>query len=373
MQSIKQKLGEFIERVERRNTNLRYGIDDVRGISNTKEIQPTKADVSERSFSRFQIVKPHEFVFNRRTTRMGEKIGIGYNNLREPFIATEDYVVFRVIDESILLPDYLNIFFRRPEFDRYSRWDSWGSATEFFNWEEMCDVRINIPPLCIQQKYVDVYNAMLANQQTYEKGLEDLRLICDAYIEQLKHDVQFSAIGDFISSVDEKNSDCKVTLAQGVNVDKVFIPAKRIATNTASTKIVRNGQFAYNKVMKSNGTKLPIALRDGEDCFVSGSYQVFEVTRSDKLLPEYLMMWLSRAETQRYAGFISWGSTRDVLQFDTLCEITIPVPDIKTQQYIVNIYTVYQLRREINGQLKTQIKDLCPILIKGSLEDSRIL
>lgn len=144
---IKKKLGEYIERVERRNSNLQYGINDVRGISNNKEIQSTRANISDRSFNRFQIVEPYEFVFNRRTTRMGEKLGLGYNNIGQIFIVTEDYVVFRVLDESVLLPDYLNVFFRRPEFDRYARWDSWGSATEFFNWEEMRDVPITVPPL----------------------------------------------------------------------------------------------------------------------------------------------------------------------------------------------------------------------------------
>lgn len=150
----KQKLGQYIERVERRNSNLQFGIDDVRGISNTKEIQSTKADISDRSFNRFQIVEPHEFVFNRRTTRMGDKLGLGYNNIGETFIVTEDYVVFRVRDENILLSDYLNIFFRRPEFDRYARWDSWGSATEFFNWEEMRDVPITVPSLPVLFKLI---------------------------------------------------------------------------------------------------------------------------------------------------------------------------------------------------------------------------
>ena len=92
----KEKLGTYIERVERRNDELKFGADDVRGVSNSKEIRPTKADISERSFVRFQIVEPNEFVFNRRTTRMGEKIGLGYNNIGRTFIVTEDYVVFRV-------------------------------------------------------------------------------------------------------------------------------------------------------------------------------------------------------------------------------------------------------------------------------------
>lgn len=370
MGSTKQKLGKYIERVERRNSDLRFGIDNVRGISNTKEIQSTKADISDRSLNRFQIVEPHEFVFNRRTTRMGEKIGLGYNNVGETFIVTDDYVVFRITDESVLLPDYLNIFFRRPEFDRYVRWDSWGSATEFFNWEEMCDVSITIPPLTVQQKYVNVYNAMLANQQAYEIGLEDLKLTCEAYIENLRREMPLTEIAPYIEPIDEKNDGGKVTLAQGVDVNKVFIPAKRVAEDFESGRIVREGQFAYNKVMKANGTKLPIALRKGEPCFVSGSYQVFQVRDNSELLSEYLMMWLTREETQRYMGFISWGSTRDILQFETLGEIRIPIPDIGIQQSIVNIYNVYITRREINEKMKAQIKDICPILIKGSLEEA---
>jgi type I restriction enzyme S subunit len=364
------RLGELIARVEHRNSALCYGIEDVRGITNTKEFRETKADVSCRSFNRFQIVERHEFAFNRRTTRMGEKMAIGYNSIGDKIIVTEDYVVFRVADVTVLLPDYLYIFFRKPEFDRYARWDSWGSATEFFNWEEMCDVPIDLPPLPIQRKYVDVYNAMLANQRAYEQGLEDLKLTCDAYIERLKKEMQLTAIAPFIETVDERNVNGNIKLAQGVNVDKVFIPAKRVADDFKSGRVVRNGQFAYNKVMKCNGTKLPIALRVDEPCFVSGSYQVFQVCKKDILLSEYLMMWLERAETQRYMGFISWGSTRDILQFETLGEIEIPIPPLPIQQSIVNIYTAYIKRREINERLKAQIKDICPILIKGSLEEA---
>jgi type I restriction enzyme S subunit len=369
---IKQKLGKYIERIERRNYDLEYGIDSVRGISNTKEIQQTKADISDRSFTRFQIVKPNEFVFNRRTTRMGEKIGLGYNNIGENFIVTEDYVVFRVADETVLLPDYLNIFFRRSEFDRYVRWDSWGSATEFFNWEEMCDVSIKLPPVQIQQKYVDIYNAMLDNQKVYERGLEDLKLVCDSYIEELRKNTSCEPIGKYLRECDEKNTDLSVTLAQGIDVNMQFIPAKREASDKEGTRIVRNGQFAFNKVVKSNGTKLPIALRRGPDCFISGSYQVFEVMDTEHLLPEYLMLWMARTETQRFCGFNAWGSTRDVFPFEELCKLEFPIPDIEIQQDIVNIYHAYILRKDINEKLKAQIKELCPILIKGSLEEANV-
>lgn len=233
---VKQKLGKYIERVERRNSDLLFGIDDVRGISNTKEIQSTKADISDRSFSRFQIVEPHEFVFNRRTTRMGDKLGLGYNNIGETFIVTEDYVVFRVIDEGTLSPDYLNIFFRRPEFDRYARWDSWGSATEFFNWEEMCDVPITLPPLPVQQKYVDVYNAMLANQRAYESGLKDLNTAIAANIEEFKHTAPRVAVGRLLEEIDTRNRNGAITNVQGISINKEFMPSVANLSTTDLTK-----------------------------------------------------------------------------------------------------------------------------------------
>ena len=121
--------------------------------------------------------------------------------------------------------------------------------------------------------------------------------------------------------------------------------------------------------MKAHNTKLPIALREGPDCVVSNSYQVFEIVDKKKLLSKYLLLWMNRAETQRHAGFISFGTTRDIFSFDDMGEISIPIPDIKTQQSIVNIFLVYQKRSKINEQLKTRIKHICPILIRGSLEE----
>lgn len=368
---MRYKLGELISKSEVRNIDSIYGITDVRGISNNKEIQPTKADVVGRNFDRFRIVDIEEFVFNRRTTRMGEKIGLGFNNTESPFIVTDDYVVFNIIDKTIVNPTYLYMFFNRSEFDRYSRFDSWGSATEFFNWEEMCDVKIDLPPLEIQEKYVAVYKSMLDNQKAYETGLEDLKLVCDATIEKLRRELPCEKIGRYIEQVDERNSDGKVKLAQGVSVDLEFIDAKRVAENYRAGKIVHDGQFAYNKVMKANGTKFPIALRKGPTCFISGSYQVFKVNNEEQLISEYLMMWLSRPEIQRYAGYISWGSTRDVLQWEVLGEIEIPIPPLQTQQSIVDIYNTYITRKKIHEKLKQQIKNICPILIAGAIKEAK--
>lgn len=95
------------------------------------------------------------------------------------------------------------------------------------------------------------------------------------------------------------------------------------------------------------------------------------MTNTNKLLPKYLLLWLNRDETQRYAGFISFGTTRDIFTFDDMKEISIPLPNISIQQSIVDIFACYQARSDINEKLKAQIKDICPILIKGSIEEGK--
>ena len=365
-------LGAYLELCLNKNTNLMYCADDVRGVNNHKQLMQTKADLNGRDLSKFQIVHPGEFVFNHRTSRNGAKFSIAYNDGETPVICTEDYVVFKIREDcqEILSARWLYMFFHRPEFDRYVITHSWGSSTEFYNWEDVQDIELDLPPLSVQQKYVAVYHAMLANQKSYARGLEDLKLVCDAYIEELRRKIPCEAIGQYLEERNEKNIDNKITLFQGVNVDHVFTEPKRIAEDSENGNIVRTGQFAFNKVMKAHNTKLPIALREGEDCVVSSSYQVFEVAKPDKILPKYLLLWFNRDETQRYAGFISFGTTRDIFTFDDIKEIRIPIPDIDIQKSIANIFSCYQTRREINEKLKEQIKEICPILIKGSIEEA---
>ena len=157
----KYKLGELIELSGEVNSDGIYGIDAVRGINNLKEMMKSKADLNGRDLTKFQIVRPGHFVFNHRTSRNGSKFSITYNYDSEPRIFTEDYVVFHIKDDcsNILLKEWLYIYFCRPEFDRYVITNSWGSSTEFYNWEDICAVNIELPPLAIQKKYVDILMA----------------------------------------------------------------------------------------------------------------------------------------------------------------------------------------------------------------------
>jgi type I restriction enzyme S subunit len=212
---------------------------------------------------------------------------------------------------------------------------------------------------------------MLANQRNYERGLDDLKLTCDAYIEDLRRKTPCEKIGPYIKPIDKRNIELTVTLAQGITINKEFAEPKQISSAEKNAKIVQKGQFAYNRATTRNGEKISIAYRTGADCVVSSAYQVFEIIDEKKLFPEYLMIWFKRSEFDRYARYMSKGSAHEFFEFEEMQEVTIPIPNISIQKSIANIYKVYMERRAINEKLKSQIKDICPILIKGSIAEGR--
>ena len=369
----KYKLGELIQIHDERNVELAYGLNDVKGISIQKEFIETKADMSGVALKPYILVKPGCFAYVTVTTRNGEKITIAHNNTNNTYIISSSYIVFRVKRTDLLLPDYLFMYFKRSEFDRYARYNSWGSARETFSWEEMCDIDIELPDIAIQQKYVDIYNAMLENQRCYESALEDLKLVCDAYIEELSKDYQSVTIGQFIFQRDLRNDgSLGVSSVRGIATSKEFINTKADMEGVGlnNYKVVAPGQFAYVPDTSRRGDKISLALNISENTYLVSSISIVFDTQKDVLLPEYLMLFFVRSEFDRYARFHSWGSARETFDWSEMCDVQIPIPDIKIQQYIVNIYTAYLLRKEINEQLKTQVKDVCPILIKGSLEEA---
>lgn len=366
------KLGLYIEQSDSRNADSLYGADSVVGLSTQKQIINTKADLSGVNLTSYKLMPPKAFAYVPDTSRRGDKASLAYNISNETYLVSSISVVFFVRDSSDLLPDYLYMYFNRPEFDRYARYNSWGSARETFSWEEMCDIDIELPDIAIQQKYVDIYNAMLANQHCYESGLEDLKLAVDAIIDQYKHTSPRIALRDLLIDVDVRNTNETVTSVYGVTMSKKFVPsvANLDGVNLSRYKMVSPNQMACNFMHVGRDESLPIAINNIDGTIaVSPAYFVFDM-RSDKCLVEYIMMWLSRKESGRYCWYISDTSVRSGFSLECFYDIEIPVPDIQVQQYIADIYIVYQLRREINEQLKKQIKDICPILIKGSVEEA---
>ena len=369
----KYKLGKLIKQCDERNTNNDYFADDVRGISTEKSFIATKANLNGVRLTSYKIVKHGEFAYVADTSRRGDKIALAFNSTKNEILISSIYTVFRVNKTNLLDADYLFMYFNRPEFDRLSRFNSWGSARETFSWDEMCDIEINLPPIDIQQKYVAVYNAMLANQQSYERGLEDLKLTCETLIDDYKHKAPKISVGDILHEVDNRNTDNSITDVQGINITKQFMPsvANTTGVDLSKYKVVQKGQFAFSGMQTGRDKCIRIALlHEDTPIIISPAYSVFEMKRED-ILAEYVMMWFSRKEVDRLGWFMSDASIRTNLDMERFHEIQIPVPDLEVQKSIVEIYQVYNSRKEINEKLKTQIKDLCPILIKGSIEEAQ--
>ena len=270
--------------------------------------------------------------------------------------------------------DYFFIMLKCEEQDRYFWFHADASVRDGMSWSDFCDVEITVPDIPTQQKYVDIYKAMVANQQSYERGLEDLKLTFEGYMDTLRHQHTPKPIGEYLELVETTNESLQYGIddVMGVSIEKKFIPTKAdmMGVNLKPYYVIQPNEFAYVMVTSRNGGKISIALNDSNDTYIcSSSYVVFKSKDVEKLWPQYLMLYFARAEFNRYARFCSWGSAREMFDWSEMQSVEIPIPDIKLQKAIASIYNVYIDRKRINEQLKVQIKDICPILIRGSLEE----
>lgn len=364
MALTKYKLGELIEQ-RREKYNEKENLP-IYGVSKEGFIPPKQVDVDT---SIYNVYYKNDFVFN--PARM-ELNSIALNLFHEKAMCSSLYEIFYVVREDILLPEYLNMFIKRDEFARKCWFEAIGSARNYFRISNLSEFEIDLPPLAIQQKYVDVYNAMLENQKSYERGLDDLKLVCDAYIEDLRRKIPCEKIGKYIKEKNDRNIDKSIAIVMGLSTKKEFREAQSRVNREelGKYKIVTPDDIAF--VPTTDTWKvLAFALNTyKKKLVVSPIYTVFCVNK-DILLPEYLAVWLSRTEFDRYARFHSWGSARENFSFEEMKEVSIPIPDLDVQRAIVDIHEVYKHRKAINEKLKERIKDICPILIKGAVEESK--
>lgn len=371
MALTKYKLSELINLCELKNDELKYDIPDVKGISIQKIFIETKANMEGVSLKPYYLVQPDDFAYVTVTSRNGEKITLAHNTTDKTYIISSSYIVFRVNRTDLLLSDYLFMYFNRPEFDRYSRFNSWGSARETFSWDDMCDMDIDLPPIEIQQKYVDVYNAMLANQQSYECGLDDLKLTCNAYIDKLKHNRTLVEIGNFIQQVNNKNIDNQEYRFAGLSMDNYFIDSIADDTELDFTKykIVEPNEYGAVLMKVGRDARLTIARNTSNERYlISPAYYTFRITG---IMPEYFMTCVNRPEFERRSWFSCDTSARGSLSWDEFMKLKIPNATDEEQSIISKLYKMQVVRIEINEKLKSQIKNICPILIKGSIEEGR--
>lgn len=370
MELTEVKIGDLIKVVDERNTQK---IDNFYGINIDKEFIPTKANTDNLDSSKYKIVEKNRFVFSGMQTGRDECIRISLYQGQKPVIVSPAYTTFEVKKEASILSEYLNLFFHSRERDRLGWFLSDSSIRSNLDWDSFCNITIYLPSIEIQQKYVDIYNAMIANQKAYESGLEDLRLLLDSLLNNYKKTAKREKLSCLLTEVDQRNFDGRVNDLKGINILKQFMNSVASTTGVdfKKYKIVKKNQLAFSGMQTGRDECIRIALsKNQEPIIISPAYTVFNVN-TEEVAPEYIMMWFSRKEIDRYGWFLSDSSIRSNLDLDRFLDIEIPVPSTKEQSSLVSIYSAYSLRRQLNEQLKEQIKNICPILIKGSIEEAR--
>ena len=369
MRLKKYKLGELIELCDERNSDNQYKLSDVKGISTEKAFIDTKANMDGVSLESYKVVNPREFSYVSDTSRRGDKIALAFNNSNKAVLISSIYTTFKCNRNDLLIPEFLFMFFNRPEFDRYARFNSWGSARETFSWEDFCDIDITLPSIEQQRKYVDIYLAHQNNLAVYQSKAEELKMVCDGYIEELRRKMPIERIGEYIFRYSEKNTEKAIDDVVGLSTEKKFrVAQSRVNRNElGGYKIVHPLDIAY--VPTTDTWKvLAFAVNNIEkDVVVSPIYEVFKTI--GKLKSDYLAIWLKREEFDRYARYNSWGSARENFTFEEMQEVRIPIPDESVQQAIIDLYLVYEDRKAVAIQLKEQLSKICPVLIRGSLTE----
>ena len=370
MRSNRVKIGSFVEPVSQK-----CGIaqcDTVSGINIFKRFMPSRNFGTDTSD--YLVVPPGHFAFNLMHVGRDERIPVAFNDSDTAVIVSPAYFVFKVSEQEVVCGEYLYVLMSSPEFDRYAWFCTDSSIRGNLDWDRFCEIEIEVPPCPIQQKYVAVYRAMLANQRAYEHGLDDLKLTCDAFLDKLRRALPHVAVADYVEQSDTRNTlGLGPDSVRGLATSKELVPTKANlhGVQLSNYRVMPPNYIAYVPDTSRRGDRISLAMNSTTETYLVSSISTVFRTYADKLLPSYLMMFLSRPEFDRYARFHSWGSAREAFSWADMQKVTIPIPDIDVQQAIVDIYSTFLTRRHMSEKLRSQIKDVCPLLIKGSLEEAK--
>lgn len=362
------RLGDYIEQCDERNHNNQYSIETIKGISTNKLFIDTKANLDGVPLQSYKLVSPRYFAYVPDTSRRGDKVALAFNNSGDTYLISSIYCVFKVAKPIELVPEFLYLFFLRPEFDRYARYNSWGSAREVFSWEDMCNVLIPLPSVAEQQKVVNAWRAFREIKEQNEDKAAPLMQLCQSYIQELKHKYPMQEIGPYINESNERNWNGNFTAneVRGIATSKGLIETKANLDGVSldSYKLVKSKEIAFVPDTSRRGDKMSLGLNDSDKTYIVSSISCVFKVDEDFVLPNFLYLWFCRPEFDRYARFNSWGSAREAFSFEDMKRCKVPLPPIEVQQAIVNIYKCANEAKQIAEEADRLSREVCPALLQ---------
>ncbi len=340
-----KRLGDYIRQVDVRNRDL--AVDKLLGLSIAKQFIPSIANTTGTDMRTYKIVRPRQFSYVPVTSRNGDKITIALYEGASPCIISQAYVVFEVIDATKLLPEYLMMWFRRPEFDRYARFKSHGSAREVFEWEEMCEVMIPVPPIEEQRKIVAEYQAierriennrrLIATLEETAKAIYRKMFVEDIDPENLPEGWRMGTIGEF----------CKETKSGGT-------------PNRANPSYWNKRQFRWLKTGEVANNVIFDTEEYISEAGLNGS--------SAKIIPGGSVVMAMYGATASQVAFIACSTTTN----QACCNMLTNSFEEAAYLYFHCLYKQEEIKRLANGGAQENLSQevICaqPIIIIDSIE-----
>ena len=325
---------------------------------------PTVANTDEIDLKKYKIIRSGQFIFSGMQTGRDVCIRIGLYDGEQALISPA-YTTFVITKPDVLLPEFVFMYFKRTEMDRYGWFISDSSVRANLDWNRFLDIKIPLPSIEEQRVIVEAWRGLKNLKEQNEQIVGPLMDLCQSYLQELKHKYPLVEIGPYIEQSKDKNTDDSIKDVYGVSVSRQFITASSTVDKSrlSNYKIVNCGDIAY--VPTTHLHIYAIAVSDKKESFVvSPIYEVFRIKDKGSLLPEYLFVWLNRPEIERFAYYNSWGSARENFNFPDMCRVKIPLPPIEVQQAIVEIYNCARTSKYISETAKKLNSDVCPALMR---------
>ena len=358
----KVPLGELLQEADEINSK---GLDlPFYGVNKDKEFMPTIATTKGLNSKKYKIIRKGKFVFSGMQTGRDKCIRFALYQNSEPVLLSPAYTLLEVKDTEKVLPEYIYLYFLSSERDRLGAFYSDASVRANLDLYRFFQIEIPLPSIDVQKQYVNAYRSLQKLAEQNEALAAPLKNACMSLVAQSAKKYNIVQLGSYIEPRDERNTNLEIKLSQGISNLKHFQNPKQVAANSKSDKIVRKGQFAYNRATTRNGEKISIAYRDGEDCTVSTAYQVFMIKDMSVLNPYFLLLWFSRPEFDRYARYKSEGSAHEFFDYSAMERVEIPLPPIEVQRSIVALYNCAEEARAIAREAREQLKKMAPAMVQ---------
>lgn len=361
------RIGDFIETSKELCNISDLTPEDVSGISCDKDFFSPARQIAENT-SNYKIVPNGYFACNLLHVGRDRVLPVALNFLKEKRFVSPNYYVFKLTENSFIQKEFFMMMLTSSEMDRYFWYNTEASVHDRVDWDTFCNTELIVPSIDEQIKLSNIYLELKENTEICLKTLKTLNNLINLYIKGIIINSEFIKLGHFIEPYEEinLNNQYGADNLYGISAEKVFTHSMTNLrkVNLSNFYIAPPGCFAYNNITSRNKECLSVTYNMfDKKILVSNRYKLFKI-KSNKLLEEYLYLYFTLEEFDRYARYNSWGCAREVFDWEPFINLEIPLPPIEKQRKIAHLFNFIQLKKKKFKEYQTITKKFCSIVFK---------